>query len=594
MRKSSDPIPIPQNKPSELHKLIADKYSWLAVIERCATHPNEVGSSHTNRNDKGYTALHMVTAYNHGTDGKVLVPVIKAILKAADDIDYAAAYVLGTADEGSDSSQEEDDDENRVNINEIVEGDVDTETAQQQLTRGSWRLLFDQNNRARWAPIHLISIQGGIIHGKVAVIKALLQVNDDEDNGDDTTIQATTELNEQQKQMLSLLDRQNRNILHHLLDSVVPSNETFDAVRFIVSKVPTLLFQRDTRDKTPLQYVLERIIENPGSRRRHYMNSYGNDGEGIRKNYEMLKLLVECMERETREWNEDEIKMGMKQVRTSAATGKDDAAEQALVAGDVNDSRKSNERLTTAGRSDLSRNVLHLACLLPKSVCPPDGSLPFFLCSKDAFKLETEIGPETFERCQGFDTMAAEKDADGNTALSLYASNKSYACMFHPSISDERSNSVAKAKANGSEIDYDCLTEWKVVHEIHTQNINAVSSPNNCNELPLCSAMKANRTVTLCKLLLEYPKAVLLDDSMDSIKLFMHALSHVAVPVKCLRASTSMQSDFERRRLTNMFYLVRSRPDAVALAGSNGPQREDSKTKKKQWWKRLNPFSSIK
>ena len=44
----------------------------------------------------------MVTAYNHGSHGEELVPVIKAILSAADEIDYAAAYKLGEANEEED------------------------------------------------------------------------------------------------------------------------------------------------------------------------------------------------------------------------------------------------------------------------------------------------------------------------------------------------------------------------------------------------------------------------------------------------------------------------------------------------------------
>ena len=70
----SSPIPIPSNgEPTELQRLISLKNQWTAVIERCTTHPHEVGSSTNLRNDKGYTALHTVTAYNHATHGDVLV-----------------------------------------------------------------------------------------------------------------------------------------------------------------------------------------------------------------------------------------------------------------------------------------------------------------------------------------------------------------------------------------------------------------------------------------------------------------------------------------------------------------------------------------
>ena len=157
---SSAPIPIPQKDPTELHKLISTKHQWPAVIERCSSHPHEVGGSSSNlRNDKGYTALHMVTAYNHGSHGEELVPVIKAILSAADEIDYAAAYKLGEANE------EDEEDETKVNTNEITEGgdgNDDALDAQEQITKGSWRLLLDNNNRAKWSPLHLICVQGGI------------------------------------------------------------------------------------------------------------------------------------------------------------------------------------------------------------------------------------------------------------------------------------------------------------------------------------------------------------------------------------------------------------------------------------------------
>ena len=72
-----------QSGPSELYRLIAsNNYQWDVILQRCTTHPHEVGSSVNLRNDKGYTALHTVTAYNHATHGDVLVPVIRALLSA--------------------------------------------------------------------------------------------------------------------------------------------------------------------------------------------------------------------------------------------------------------------------------------------------------------------------------------------------------------------------------------------------------------------------------------------------------------------------------------------------------------------------------
>ena len=44
---------------SVMNNLITAK-SWSAVIERCATHPIEVGSGSPFRNERGYTALQYV------------------------------------------------------------------------------------------------------------------------------------------------------------------------------------------------------------------------------------------------------------------------------------------------------------------------------------------------------------------------------------------------------------------------------------------------------------------------------------------------------------------------------------------------------
>ena len=79
--------------------------------------------------------------------------------------------------------------------------------------RGSWRLLADQNNRASWSPLHLICVQGGITHGKVSLLKALLQMNNDDRHHQGTFITLTSQ---RQYQMLTLLDRQKQNILHHM------------------------------------------------------------------------------------------------------------------------------------------------------------------------------------------------------------------------------------------------------------------------------------------------------------------------------------------------------------------------------------------
>jgi len=92
---------------AELRTLISSK-QWPAVVERVRSHPHEVvggsspgSSSPPPRDGRGYTVLHAVAAYHRDTDGRELVPAIRAILHAADAIDYdAAAFGVGGAGAG--------------------------------------------------------------------------------------------------------------------------------------------------------------------------------------------------------------------------------------------------------------------------------------------------------------------------------------------------------------------------------------------------------------------------------------------------------------------------------------------------------------
>lgn len=381
------------------------------------------------------------------------------------------------------------------------------------------------------------------VHGKVAAIKALLQI-DDNDN---------EQVNVHQKQMLTLLDRQNRNVLHHLLDSVVPSDETFEAIRYIVNMIPSLLFQNDIRDKTPLQYVLERIMENDGTRRRHYMNSYGNDGEGIRKNYRMLKLLVECMERETRGWDD--------------TTNVKVYTEQSLASVEGEE--------TSAPTESNPRNVLQSACLLPKRTCPSE--LLAYLSSKDAMKLEGEVR-DGIPKSSSIN-MAEEKNENGDLALHLLASNKS----LRGSTKNILPVSGRKLLALRCEV-------YSITKAILDSYPSAISTPNSNNELPLRIAMRAGRRQTVAGLLLEYPEAVLLDEDMNDNKLFMHALSCISSPMIYTK---DLRDGADERHLTTMFKLLTARPDIVSLAGTGAKSEkyENIQPKKKKWWKNLNPFS---
>lgn len=571
---SSAPIPIPNNgEPTELHRLISLKNHWTAVIERCTTYPHEVGSSLNLRNDKGYTALHTVTAYNHATHGDVLVPVIRAILSAADEIDYACAYTLG-------SEEDEDMNENTVNTNEIIEGqDISTTAIQQQreqASRGSWRLLLDNNNRAQWTPIHLICVQGGIVHGKVAVLRALLQMD-----VANTCEEEQEEAIQYQKQIICSLDRQNRNVLHHLLVGVVPSDEAFDAFRFIVDMVPSLLFQQDKFEKTPLQYVLNRIMENPSSRRSHYMNSYGGDNEGMAKNYKMLKLLVRLMEEETNTWSEEEMRLGAKQ---SCALRGDSTTDTSSF--DVDAASVQDNETTSTSISNGRKNVLHSACRLPGSVCPSDGSLIRYLCSEHTWKLEE------FDRLVGLTSthgrpmfcFPTEKDDNGDLPLHLFLSNKTYTCGGSRSVSVASPSNVDDVAAVATERGL-----IKALLHDPDKTDGLVSTPNINNELPLHLAMRAGRRQAVGILVIEYYQAVLLDDDLDNNWLFVHVLSCISMPRRLCSSepTTTELHDTEKKCLGIMFELVRARPDIVSVGGTNGPRVEEEGKKNSKWWKKI-------
>eukprot|EP00571_Detonula_confervacea_P007080 CAMPEP_0172323376 /NCGR_PEP_ID=MMETSP1058-20130122/48558_1 /TAXON_ID=83371 /ORGANISM="Detonula confervacea, Strain CCMP 353" /LENGTH=591 /DNA_ID=CAMNT_0013039353 /DNA_START=23 /DNA_END=1798 /DNA_ORIENTATION=- len=575
---TSAPIPIPNTHPTDLHKLISAK-QWPAAIDRCHTHPHEVGSSSHLRSERGYTALHTLMAYNQGASGEDLVPVVKAIFRAADEIDYGAEFRLGVG--GGEEGSSEVDDESKINTNEIVEGeDTTTKEGEARRTGGSWRLLLDQRNRACWSPLHLICVQGGIAHGKVPVMKALLQMDEHGNNNNEH------EFSQYQQRILTLLDRQNRNILHHLLDTVVPSS--FQAVRFALAMTPSLLFQRDNRDKTPLDYVLERIMENPGTRRRHYMNSYGNDDAGMKKNYLMLKLLVGCMEQETRGWGE--VKVNKKD---SSVAGADSVTPKKLNQTISND---------VGNREDLPKSVLQSACLLPRSVCPANGSLLTYLSSDNVSKMEANVRDDAKLPIVN---MAAEADENGNHALHLFVSNKSYGNASNSKSSDEAPPGGSRDCAMDTNTPHG-NTEHKIMQVLIDKDPNTVHIPNSNGELPLHIAMKSGRRRAVAMLVVEYPEAVLLDDNMDDLKLFMHILGCISVPQKVCperngvngnhsNANDENQAKIQLRCLATMFGLVRARPDIVSLACSS-PPKSGSKggsgcgLLKKKWWKNINPF----
>ena len=521
---------------ADLRILISAKL-WPAVVERVGSHPHEVGGSSPSsllRDERGYTVLHAIAAYHRDSDGRELVPAIRAILHAADVIDYAAAFGVGGADAGRGG------------------GGADG-------PGGSWRLLSDQSNRASWSPLHLVCVQGGIARGKVPAMKALLQIMDEEEDRAGVRVS----LSPFQHGILTLLDRQERNILHHLMDVAIPSCDSFDAVRFAVAMAPSLLFQRNNRGKTPLDYVLDRLLERPSARRReHIIIIHGNDDGrvGMLRNYLMLRMLVDYMDRDVRGWGE------------------------------------------------VPRNVLHSACLLPRHSCPSDGSLLTYLCSGDASKLEVEARAGTDVP---FDNLACEVDERGNHALHLFLSNESYA----------RGGSNAETTTAGDDGDATLRTaENEITVALLNAYRKAISIPDGNGDLPLRIAMKAGRRRAVPALLAEYPEAVFSDGSMLDIKFYVQVLGFISVPPHDFFLANdefdgrddggsadddvTERAKIQRRCITTMFNLVRARPDVVSFAGSGTPpesnEEVDNKSnggskdgsslegkKMKKWWSNI-------
>ena len=528
-----------------LRELISNR-QWHAVTDRITSNPHEVGSSL--RDERGYTVLHQLLAYNRGVNGDDLVPVVRAILAAADAIDYGSAHRLG----GSvGNAADVDANEFSFNVNDVALNDVISEDDDES-ARGAWRLLADQNNRASWSPLHLVCVQGGITHGKVSLLKALLQINNDDRHHRGTFITLTaTAVSQRQYQILTLLDRQKRNILHHMLDIFIPAEDTADTIRLAVSMVPSLLYQRDVRGCTPLEYVLSRLVDNTNNsnsqnprRRKHLPNNYGNDTRGIGKqrNYTVLKLLVECM------------------YTDNTATS-------------ISDTNEGEGRRVQQQQIRSRRNVLQMACLLPRAACPYDGSLISYLCSTNASTLEVQdissrtLSTRRWERSNGTTNnggiptinMAGEVEEGGNYALHLFLLNKSY----------------SRATNNSDKSNYNELlhtTEVNILHALIDAHHDAISIRNANGEFPLHIAMKAGRRRAVSILLTEYPVAVLHNASMFNVHHYVHILGCITAPINLIGVgehnSSCRYDDVECRCVTIIFNLLRARPDIVSVASN--------------------------
>ena len=197
------------------------------------------------------------------------------------------------------------------------------------------------------------------------------------------------------------------------------------------------------------------------------------------------------------------------------------------------------------------RNLLHSACRLSRNVCPSDGSLILFLISPKASIYE--YGNE------GVIKMADERDQLGNYALHIFLSN----CSYVIPVSNEVRGQV-KHVADESTSHIGCV-ECQIVRQLIASNPFAISTPNNEGNLPLKLAMKSGMGSAVALLVMGYPQAVLCDSSLENIKAFIRLIG-------CLSLFASDGANDGTCDLTKLlsavYFLVKSRPDVVALGGS--------------------------
>lgn len=581
-RPSSEPVPIPPNPPSELLQLLSSK-SWPAVLDRLTSHPQEIGSAARFRNERGYTVLHSLVAYNRAIPGEELVPVVKRILSAAELIDWGSEYTLDT--DGRDVN---------VNTNE-VEGEDTPDESTPRRTGGAWRLLMDQKNKSQWSPLHLAFVQGGYAFGKVALAKSLLQMDDEtEDQEDDI---------KSRERVLQLVDRQNRTMLHHNCENLAPNDDSFEAAHFLLSICPAMIFARDSKGNTPLNYTLSRLTDEASTRSGIALS--GDGFEEYRRNYRMLKLLVSAMEREDRRRHNHEVENGVQNSSNDSVNGVSETNEIGLntetttriIDHSLNDFElaENESGLTAALRNapqheietaitnnaDITpHNILHSACRLRKQLCPQNGSLLLFIASSKASKYE--YGKESTKK------LAAEPDENGNCALHLFLSNESY------NTNSEKDEMVRKeAKL------YSSSQEYRIVKELIKVNPKTTSVANSNNVLPLRLAMDTGLRNVISLLVTEYPQAVFMDPKLDNIKVF----AEILVCISCDSAERVANNETDNTGIGNkneettclstMFFLIKSRPDVVVYGVSvskllqepQPPPKKSMFAKMSRFWK---------
>lgn len=560
------------------------------------------------RDERGYTVLHSLLAYNRTTDGNELVPLVSAILKTAEDVNFNAAYPLGRVkyddiyhmkqfysdteaiksdiaaieaateilmstpkdtkvvlseaakisirvenckrklevlqeenshiqkelNESSEEKKNTDDlcaREEKLDslqckfsdgvkryeesLKKVTGADLNAVTSTDRKTGGSSRLLLDQLNRAKWSPLHLVCLQGGFMRGKVPLLRVLL------DNPYSS------------QQLLALLDRQDRNVLHHLTEISEPTDDTFRALHYLIGRDYSLLLQKDERGNTPLGGVFEHYYKNSNRRnnRRNNGNSLSRDEERERKEYLLLQVLVGYLER----------------------------GEGALGASAADDDEEVNHD------DIIPQNLFHAICRLPSGTCPE-------LMFKFLYK----------------GTTCAEKEVDenGNTALHLLLANPSYAGK-EGNASQQQSYRPRNRVNNQSQ---------KEFRYVVASNRDALYTQNKSGHLPLRTAMDAGRRDVMADLIMLNHEAVLLDERLESRPILMtHVLGIVASTRDVLEPGSEPKIvDDVVNPLDTMFKLIRARPAVVSFGRTEASAMEEEKAnfggKTLSWRKKLNPF----
>jgi hypothetical protein len=458
--------------PDHLHNLITTR-QWSAAIVRAQSHPHEIIWSESLPRRRyysrdHYTALHTLMAdRSTATRGQDVAPVVRAILKAADEIDY------------------------RSNV------EADPMSDEHQSLPGSWRLLLDQKNCVRWSPLHFLCSHGhdGMVYGKLVALKALLQMD-----GDDVGVLPINQ--EHQQTAITLLDRQDKNILHHLLSPMVeiPSEDTIEVIEFLVTLCPSLAYQPNHEERTPINCIIPRLEE--------YSYEYFDDRD-LQANYKVLRCMVYSLERDAR-----------RRSRSQLLEREENAMNDKII-------------------DYVPVNILHAACLLPLDLDAHSPSLINDILYIFQGMRISENGDDDVIN------MAKEEDNNGNRALHLFVSNESYRNNNEHFCFDERIGSEYNLKL-------------KTLRSLVNADPTAVYHPNNDNILPLELAMKAGRRCSIALLLSKYPDAVHRIESFSDVKLFAHLLS-------CLTDKVVMTNQ-SKNCLSTMFHLIRARPDVVSLA----------------------------